>query len=111
MDSPALALSHGGGLDRTGDSVGAVGHGDVAGLWRGQSVAFSMGEFTYGGDAVGLAAVDDGSGLGAVGGVGSDNLSGHAGGNGASGTGNESSDRETHIDEVGCGEWIEIERG
>lgn len=31
--SPALALSHGGGLDRTGDSVGAVGHGDVAGLF------------------------------------------------------------------------------
>lgn len=29
---PGLALSHGGGRDGTSDGVGAVGHGDVAGL-------------------------------------------------------------------------------
>lgn len=53
---------------------------------------------TYGGDAVGLAAVDNGSGLGAVGGVSSDNLSSDTRGDGANGTSNKSSDGETHFD-------------
>lgn len=57
-----------------------MGHGDVTG----------------GRDAVGVAAVGDGGGLGAVGGVLGDSLS-DVGGHGTGGQG-ESNDGETHID-------------
>lgn len=87
IDIPGVALSHGLGDQRTGDSEGTVGHGDVTG----------------GRDTVGVATVGDGSGLGAVGGVLGDSLS-DVGGQGTGGQG-ESSDREAHI------EWLKKVRG
>lgn len=47
--------------------------------------------------------MDDRSGLGAVGGVSSDDLSGDTGGGSAGGSGNKSGDGETHIDG-----WIDL---
>jgi hypothetical protein len=61
--------------------------------------------YTYGGDAVGVATVHNGGGLGAVSGVLGENLSGDIGGDSANGNGSESGDRETHCDRFG-GEGI-----
>lgn len=59
--------------------------------------------YTYGGDAVGVATVHNGGGLGAVSGVLGENLSGDIGGDSANGNGSESGDRETHCDRLGGG--------
>lgn len=88
MSIPLVALGHGGSDQRTGHGEGTVGHGNVAGS----------------GNAVGLAAVDDGGRLGTVGSVVGDGLSDDAGGNSASGQGRESSsDGEAHFDRGGRG--------
>lgn len=54
---------------------------------------------TYGGDAVGVATVGDGSGLWAVGGVVGHGLSDGLGGDSASGEG-KGSKRETHVGDI-----------
>lgn len=81
MCLPLVARGHGLGHHRTGHGVGTVSHGDVTGRR----------------DAVGMATVDDGGGLRAVGGVVGDGL-GDGGGGGTGGQGRESSDRETHFE-------------
>ena len=64
--------------------------------------------YTYSRDAVGLAAVDNGGSLRAVGGVGSDDLGGDTGGDSTDDTSSESSDRETHFDIVGVSKNIRL---
>lgn len=83
VDIPLVALGHGLGNQRTGHSEGTVGHGDVTGSR----------------DAVGVAAVGDGGGLGAVGGELGDSLS-DVGGQGTGGQGSESSDGEAHFERL-----------
>lgn len=79
-----MALGHGGGHQRTGHGEGTVGHGDVAGSR----------------DAVGLATVDDGGGLRAVGGVLGDSLGDGLGGGASDESSQSSSDGEAHFDWV-----------
>jgi hypothetical protein len=121
---PALARGHSGGHQRTGDGEGTVGHGDDAGLKRrlGFDVWDALG-YTYSGDAVGLAAVDNGGSEGAVGGVGSDGFSDHGGSSaggdsaggggtgciGGGGTNGEGNDRETHFDMGSIKKYLKIE--
>lgn len=57
-----------------------------------------QGELTYGGDAVGGTAVDNGGSLRAVGGVLGDSLGDRIGSDGTSGQSQSSSDGETHVD-------------
>lgn len=86
MGIPLVALSHGRSYQRTSHGEGTVGHGDVA----------------RGGNAVSVAAVDDGGRLGTVGSVLGDGLSDDAGGDSGSGQGRESSsDGEAHFDRGG----------
>lgn len=82
-----VAHNLGGGLDGLGDGARAVGDGDGAGL----------------GDGVGLVTVGDLGGLRAVGGVlvndlGDDSDVASVAGGGASGSGEDSSDSELHLD-------------
>lgn len=84
---PVVADNSGGGHDGLGDGARAVSDGQGGGL----------------SDGVGLAAVGDLGRARAVGGVDIDNLGGDGDvgvGSGASGGGNDSSDRELHFDGI-----------